>query len=143
MSFSAERAALARFFNDLWQASEFAAVPVHWENHLFEVPDGESYVAFSIVNGDGRQRELAGPDDPALHRYGGHVQIDVLVPEGEGTAQARAMADVVSNGFRRQWVDTEDAGSLTFHTPVIRNLGTQQGRCRFVVSIRFTRDIVQ
>lgn len=139
MSFEAERARIETHFRDGWAATPFSSVPVLYENVGIKQPTTD-FIFHRIVSGDGNQMEIAG-DGPALHRYIGLVQIDILVLLGSGSATGRKIGDAIGDIYRRQQLIDSAGGVITFRTPSVRSMGTANERYRFVVTCPFNRDI--
>lgn len=140
MSFAAERKAIESLFTNAWKLVT-TPLPVLYDNTKQSTPTGD-YLFFRIVNGDGRQAEIAG-DGPVLDRYVGLVQVDILATAGTGHAKAREYADQIAAIFRRKQLTDDAGGNITFQVPSIRVLGTTSadGRFRVVISAPYTRDI--
>jgi hypothetical protein len=141
VSFEAERAQIVTHFNTQWLASPFASTPIIWENTNIKPPAG-TYLMHRITDADGRQAEIAG-DGPVLTRYVGIVQLDIMTAPGDGSAEARKMADTVSNIYRRKHLIDSAGGSITFRIPAFRAMGLTSERYRFVVTCPYIRDIRQ
>lgn len=139
MSFEAERARIETHFRDSWASSEHSSIPILWENVGIKQPSTD-FLFHRIVSGDGSQMEIVGAG-PALHRYVGIVQVDILVLLGAGSSTGRKLADTVSGIYRRQQLIDTAGGVTTFRTPSVRSMGDTSERFRFVVTCPFHRDI--
>jgi hypothetical protein len=139
VSFEAERARIETHFRDQWALTPFSSTVVIFENTPTKQPPGD-FLIHRIASGDGSQMELVG-DGPALHRYVGVVQIDILVTPGSGTATARKMADSICALYRRQQLIDNAGGIITCRTPSVRSMGMMAERYRLVVTVPFMRDI--
>jgi hypothetical protein len=142
MSFEAERAAIETHFNTAWLLSAYASVPVIYENTNIKQPKDSDFLIHRIGNSDGQQMEIVGQAD-ALHRYVGLVMVDILALPGAGTARPRAIADVVSEIYRRAEFSSVQAGRFVFRTPSIKSFGLYSERYRFCVTCPYRRDIHQ
>jgi hypothetical protein len=140
LSFEAERARIETHFRDQWALTSYAAtVPVIFENTSVQQPHGD-FLLHRIASGDGTLTEIAGAG-PALHRYVGIVQIDILAVSGTGSANSRKYADAIATAFRRQQIVDTAGGIITFRAPSMRAMGAVGERSRTVMTVPFIRDI--
>lgn len=141
MSFEAERAKIETHFQTQWALTPFATTTIIFENSATKQPSTD-FVMHQVLGGDGFQKEIVG-NGPTLLRYSGLVQVDILVKSGTGTANARKMADAVSDIYRRQTLVDGAGGKMVFRIPSVRTLGVVSERYRVIVSCPYYRDIIE
>lgn len=115
--FEGERLAIETYFSDSWLDGPYRVIPVKYPNIPWVDPDPpEPWVAISISNASSEQASLGG--DPVL-RFAGLVFVTVHVPAGEGTKEARSLADYVAGIFSRAQIENVQSGRLTFEVTTI------------------------
>jgi len=95
------------------------------------------YLAYSILEGDGKQAELV---PGGYERHVGVLQIDILYPENKGTGDATRLGDWLVRQFSRTAAILNDNSRLNFRTGTHREMGTSSGLYRRVFSIGYWRD---
>jgi len=135
MRYEAERKEIEGRFQSQWAASSFKDTPIIFENIPYKVERKKDYVAITIISGSGSNQQLG----TNFIRSEGIIQFDILTLEESGTANARKMADVISDAFRNVRFGDATSGQILTRVPDIRSLGVEDGRFRLVVSVDFQR----
>ena len=113
MNFSQAEAAIRAHFNTGWAG----ATSIAWPDVSF-TPPADTWVRFAMKNNDSYQASIGSPSSNMFRRKG-VVFIQVFQPEGIGSTDARAKADLaadifISNGlsgFRFSKVNAKDIGA--------------------------------
>lgn len=138
MSFADERKAIETRMAQAWQGSAYSAVPVLYQNDGKKPPNNAPYLVLWIKTGEGQQITLgSNPTD----RYAGLIIVDVLVPEGSGSNEAKLMADFVSATFKRASFSSGASGLIRCRVPYLDALGAKHGWERFQLSVPYDRDV--
>ncbi len=93
MNFSQAERAVRAYFNTQWAS----ATPIAWPDVSFTPPQS-TWVRFAMKNNDSYQASIGSPSSNAFRRKG-VVFIQVFQPEGQGSIDARAKADVAADIF--------------------------------------------
>ena len=135
MSFDDERNSLESRFNTQWATYATSAnVPIAWDNVEYKPVTGTTFVRFSVFPGDSYQASLG---DRPLHRAVGIIDIGIFVPQGEGTENARDLADIAAEIFRN-WQDTTN--KIRCRSPYLTRVGEEEGWFQMSVTIPYIRD---
>lgn len=143
MSKEAEREALAASFKDMF--STLGVAHIAWPNKPFETPADSTFVEFNIVD-RGVTRHGLGRN--FFRRNHGTVQVDIYVPQDEGTKVSREFADIMANFYEMYELPTSDGELIKFETPFSHALATNRIRAanlgdnwdRYVFEAPFHRD---
>jgi hypothetical protein len=124
-----------RFFNYFSKINP--EVKIKLENVLFEQPDAP-WVALHVIEGDSIQAELStNPIERAI----GIVQIDIFIPEDDGTSIGQKLAWDAGKAFDRWEVRLTNEATSYFKTPErFNDLGTSNGFLHMAVRIPFRTD---
>jgi hypothetical protein len=119
--YEAEDELLRERFMTAHAASPFAALPVIGEN--IDPPVSGAFFRFNIRPHPASLASVGsiGSTFPVLHRYGGAVIVQCLVPRGAGIEQAKQMADFALSAFRSEPEDgiRYHVGALTGYLDVV------------------------
>ena len=135
MTIEASRAVIISEFKTKFDDAN-PSIPVKYPNHKFVQPD-TTWAAIVILGGTSQQANLGVKN--VTERHVGLVQIDIMVPEDEGTKEGGELAQAAGAIFSRQQFSA-GTSSLTFQTPEIKPIGDDGGFDRTMVRIEFRRD---
>jgi len=131
-SINSERAAIEKLFDDQWAAH----TPIHYENVRFDEPKGRSWVRLTIVNALGFPLSI---NSGMSERHNGVIVVQIFTPKDGGTAEAKALADKVSDIFRTRKLEVADSGIIQTFVPSAMNVGTREGWYQLNVRTPFHR----
>jgi len=131
-SINSERALLEKHFLDGWAST----TPVQFENVKFEEPKNRAWVRLTIVNGAGFPLSI---NVGMSERHNGVVIAQIFTPKDQGTAEAKVLADKVSDIFRTKRISYGDSGILQTFVPSPMNVGTREGWYQINVRTPFHR----
>ena len=135
MSFDDERQLLESRFNTRWATySTSSGVPIAWDNVEYAPTAGTTFVRFSVYPGDAYQVSLG---ERPTHRVVGIIDIGIFVPQGQGTENARDLADIAAEIFRN-WQDT--ATKIRCRSPYLTRIGEEEGWFQMIVTVPYIRD---
>lgn len=112
-------------------------VKIKYENVKFIQPSGVIYVSTFLLEGDAFQASLG---NKFVERHVGVLQIDIMTPEGIGTAGRNSLADRISEIFRRLNSLLDDGAYVQFRIPRSTALGNEGLFDRMAVSVSYYRD---
>ena len=112
-------------------AANWSATPIAYENVPF-TPDNDPWIRLTVVNGAGLTLGVTG-STPAV-RDSGLISVQVFVPEGTGSQQAKALVDLVLPIYEH----TRFSGILAY-TATINPAGTFDGWHQTNITIPFRR----
>lgn len=137
MGFAAERQLIESTFDNDWLNGAYVHVPVRYENIEFIPPaNNEPWVDFSIGSSDADAASLSA----RIVRHEGEVTVDIYVPQGEGTNEARQLADEVSRILRNRQISSTNAGYITFGEPDVAPMGAEEPYYKLQVTVDYERD---
>ena len=135
MSFNDERQSLESRFNTQWATYTTSAdVPIAWDNVEYTPVTGTTFVRFSVFPGDAYQVSLG---NRPLHRVVGIIDIGIFVPQGQGTKNAKDLADIAAEIFRN-WQDTTN--KIRCRSPYLTQIGEEEGWFQVNVTVPYIRD---
>ena len=134
MSFEDERVAVESRF-----ASNYSSTVVKYENVPFAQPEAVSWVALTILSGEGSAASLGTGNGSRLDRFSGIVQIDIYTVEDVGTKTARQLADTIGAIFDNVQFSSGSSGTITTRTPSYLTRGVENGWHHSVVSVAYHR----
>ena len=135
-NFEDERRAIEQRFQD-----NFTTYPVKYENVPFTQPEGNPWVALTILSGGGEIGSLGTGMTSRLERFSGIIQIDIYTPEDDGTKTAREAADTIAAIFDVVQFEAGSSGKITTRVPSYSTMGVQNGWHHSVVSVAYHRTI--
>ena len=134
MSFEDERHAIeARF------AANYSSTQVKYENVPFVQPEGESWVALTILSGGGEVNSIGTGMSSRLERFSGIISLDIFTVEDVGTKTARDLADIIAAIFDVVEFSFGSSGTIVTRVPSYQTLGVEDGWVHSVVSVAFQR----
>jgi hypothetical protein len=127
MSFAAAQLAIEGRF-----ATGFTHCAIRWQNVAFNPGANQTFAEIQVIDGNAFRASI-GPD--ALHRSTGVISVNIYSPENIGTLTGRVLADAAGDIFR-------DAifSKITCRSPVVRNVGSVNGRNVTNMTVAFFRD---
>lgn len=129
MGFDTGRKDVETRFQNYWGTT----TEVLYDN-MTRVPErGTPWVRLTINEG---QSNIIGIADTNLYRNLGVIIVQVFVPEGQGTASARQLADQAAAIFR----GAQFGSGITCRAPQLANIGVIDGWYQINVSVPFFRD---
>lgn len=142
MSRELERAAIAAHFKSVWDAADG---DIAWPNKPFETPIKHRFCVFNIVDRGVIRRSLGFN---FFKRYLGTLQIDIYVPQDEGTKISRQITDRLENIYEMLELPLSNGQVIIFETPTARTLALNEQRAanlednwdRFLFEAPFHRD---
>lgn len=142
MSKETERATIFSELKNVWP-SQYGAIA--WPNLPFVAPTADRWAAAEILTYT-TDRASLGRD--FFKRTYGSLQIDLFVPDGVGTKEAREVADFLEDHFQDLKLITSDGEAIQFGTPESKTLPVNVARAenlednwyRYVVDCPFHRD---
>lgn len=123
MGLASQRTAITQYFYSNWNE---ANGKVAYPNKAFATPDGEVFLVFNLLSYY-RHRASIGRNQWLTRRFGA-VQIDIYIPEGQGTHNARALADDLEALFESLSLTTSDNQLIQFGTPNTSAVATNEQR---------------
>lgn len=130
MSLATERELIEKHLQTNW-----ATTRIQWEDVKLTPADGETWVAVTIINGQAAQRSVGAPGTNIV-RSAGVLAIRVFVPEGQGSAQFRIIADGLTALFRNTELE-----NIRFMIPYVSGGATTMDNYSvWTVMCPFTRD---
>lgn len=131
MNYEDATAAVRAHFETEW-ANE---TPIAWPDVAFTPPERAPWVRFTMLHADGYQASIGDPGNNRQRRVG-QVIVQVFQPQGEGSKQARQLADRAVDAFMNADVD-----GIHFHDVFAREIGNDgQGWYQINVIARFRYD---
>lgn len=118
-----------------FMALNYPAVPVKIPGIRFK--DKQTYLAYWILEGEGRQAEIA---KKSTNRHVGVLQIDVLTLENRGFGDLDEISDAIAPIFSKQTKQLEDSAILRFRVASAKNINANNGYIRKMISIPYWRD---
>ena len=134
--FEAEQQAIETHLAVEWAAGTYPLIELIFANTDEKQPSGVASMALSILPGGSGQKSIGG--SPII-RHVGLVQIDIFIPEGDGTREAGRLADAVALIFERQRLSTS-GGTIVFGTVDRTPMPPKHGVYHTLVSFPFRRD---
>lgn len=134
MSFEDERHAIEGRFED-----NYSSTDVKFENTPFKQPSEASWVALTILPGNGQQMSIGTGSSSRLKRFAGIIQIDIFTKENVGSKAARDLADTVAAVFDSVQFSNGSSGTITTRVPSLSTLGVENGWLHSVVSVAYHR----
>lgn len=120
-----------------------AAMPVQFPDVSLEMPNikftptnGEPYVKYTILGGEGAAAEVG----EGIDRQVGVLQLDVLVPLNSGTGELTRLADYCVKMFAKQSAVLTDGAYLRHRAGYSKYLGENSGLARRACTIPYWRD---
>lgn len=138
MSEQLTQEAFENYFTKELATSEMPALKYAFSNTLFE-PDHdtkEPYVTFYVMPAVGSQISL-GPRP--YFRERGIIQHDIYTALGVGDEVWRKIADVLTGIWRQKCFSSDDGGTITVETPVVRLLGGEGEWFHVVFEVPYSR----
>lgn len=133
MSFDHERRAIENRF-----AANYSATGVKYENVPFDQPDNSSWVAITVLSGEGQTASI-GTGSSQLKRFSGIIQMDVYTVEDGGTSGGRQLADTIATIFDNVQFSSGSSGTITTRVPSFATRGVENGWHHSVVSVAYHR----
>jgi hypothetical protein len=135
MYFDESRQDLEQMFKEGWGKT----TPVKWENTQLSPVPTDTYVAFTIREGKGRQVSLG--NNPLI-RFVGFVIIQVFIPKDSGTGQSKLLSTQVSGIYnRKSFTSKRKAGYYTFEIVYPIEQGANNGWYQINLMAPFTREV--
>ena len=134
MSFEDERVAIESRFAD-----NYSSTVIKYENVPFVQPDGASWVALTVLSGEGVPASIGTGIGSRLDRFSGIVQIDIYTVEDVGTKTARQLADTIGAIFDNVQFSSGSSGTITTRTSSYLTRGVENGWHHSVVSVAYHR----
>lgn len=134
MSFEDERVAVESRFSGI-----YSSTTVKYENVPFVQPDAASWVALTVLSGQGVAASLGTGSGSRLDRFSGIIQIDIYTVEDSGTKAARQLADTIGAIFDNVQFSSGSSGTITTRTPSYLTQGVKNGWHHSVVSVAYHR----
>jgi hypothetical protein len=125
VSKEAEREALAARFLTTFNA--LGITDVAWPNKAFETPTRKTFLVFNIVE-RGVVRHGIGLN--YFKRHFGTVQVDIYVPQDEGTKVSRVLTDAMEAEYETLELPTGDGEMIKFQSPASRSMATNEIRAQ-------------
>jgi hypothetical protein len=134
VSFEDERRAIENRFS-----ANYSSTGIKYENVPFDQPAAASWVALTLLTGEGIQASIGTGSGSRLRRFSGIIQIDVYTVEDGGTKTARDLADSISTIFDNVQFSAGSSGTITTRVPFFTTLGVENGWHHSVVSVAYHR----
>lgn len=97
----------------------------------------ELYVAYYILEGEGRQAELGLK---SINRHVGILQLDALMVDNLGYGELDEIGAYLQTLFDKKTFQLDDGGILRFRVASIKDINEEHGFIRKMVSIPYIRD---
>lgn len=123
MSRELERQAIASHFQSVWD--EPLDGPIAWPNKPFTTPNASGFCTFNIVE-LGTFRMSLGRS--FFKRHHGSMQIDMYVPQDQGTRPSRLTADRLEDLYEMLVLEMSNGQKIEFGTPRTRTLAANEQR---------------
>lgn len=139
MSYADERAAIEGRWATQWVTGSPSAArtPTAYENVPLDPPADSPWVRLTVLNGEGQQIS-AGDPGSNTHRYAGVISIQIFTPGGQGTGQAKTLADAAAAVFRNVRFD-----SIYCRVPYVSGTSLDGSWHQTNVTVPFWRDEYQ
>jgi len=133
-------------FNDTRNAIEarmvanYSTYKVKFENTKFKPPVNTPWLALTVQDGEAFNASIGTAR--RVQRHPGIIQVDIYVPENQGTKTSREIADAVAVIFNTVQFSLGSSGTISTRAPALQGLGIEEGWDRKVLSIPFIRDVI-
>jgi hypothetical protein len=134
VSFEDERHAIEGRMED-----NYSSTDVKFENVPFKQPSEDSWVALTILSGNGEQISIGTGSASRLKRFAGIIQIDIYTKENVGTKTAKDLADTIAAIFDSVQFSNGSSGTILTRVPFFQTLGVTDGWLHSVVSVAYHR----
>lgn len=131
MSAETERAAVEGRFTAQWTGTPLAHVV--FDNIAYVPVQGTPYVRLSIRPGNSERITIGSRE----HRTVGLIVVQIFTPLGQGTSDARVLAEQAAAIFRDQ-----EFGGVLCRSASIQNVGQSTDWNQFNVTVPYQRDEV-
>ena len=113
-------------------AAQWTETPIAYENVDFTKPSNASWVRLTIIDGSGKPYGIMGSTGQAVDN--GLISVQVFVPEGTGTQEAKRLADEILPIYQ----DTRFSGIVTY-IATVNTVGVGNGWHQTNVTIPYKR----
>jgi len=140
MGLAAERKLLEMAFDDAWLNGAFVFVPVSYSNIEFNPPiNNEAWISFRLGVDDA---DIISLGNNKIVRHDAEIVVDIYVNQGEGTNEAREIADEVVSILRNKQFSSAEAGTVTTRIPDVAPIGVDESYYRLQIVVPYERDEV-